>query len=659
LLGNYAGRQVEGYSVVAYEGPNSVSKSITDYQVQWNTILQGQYYRKNGADVLGNPTIWGGDDDTALEFLYAHALQNKSTLSVAERTSLWTNNLSSSGLYIANRQAWYQMNTYGKTAAESGSVRYNMQAGWAIDSQITTETLGALAVGMRQQAANLAGDFGGITNAGYSLHAAQFYAAMYADAPFSSDVETLVGRGLAVVPIGSWTREIVTKAQELHTAGNTWLDSRNAIIAFVHQRGRDRVWVESASNTGLTTLAILYGQGNFIDTVDYGVRGGEDSDCNPATAGGLVGMMKGQSGVLAELTAAGFTVSLPQNYNDSSTVIGLPKGVWTTSEVLDVFQAAVETQITAGGGSIYVDPQDRHMYSIPDDSVITGDVSDPIAPGGLVGEVLARGGRVDVVVTRNGVVIADNPSNDRTDQGHLIDGVIDLSNNGVLPFSTYDGRTDSREDGYELHFDRNIAFEKLILHEGDIIDSNINGDPNVHEPYGGYFKEGELLTVEVDQNGVWAPVANLVLSEALADIEFFQTIELTFDRIEGQGIRVLGSAGGQKPFTTMTELEAFGEICLTAQDLATMGDTNEDCIINEMDFDNLLAQFGGALGDKNADFNGDGWVDLEDYVILRENFGVGINIGSAPESEFSATTPEPASMLLLALGGLVVLRRPR
>ncbi len=576
LLGNYAGRQVEGLTTVLYEGPNPVNKPITDYQVQWNTILTGQYYTKTGA-LAGDTTKWLGDDDTCLEFLYAHSLQTKVSLSVAERTSLWTDNVSSSGLYIANRQAWYQINDHSLSAVQSGSVRHNINAGWAIDSQITTESLGAIAPGMRQQAANLSGDFGGITNSGYSLHAAQFYAAMYAEAPAMPvpNVETLVNKGLEVVPTGSWTREIVTKAQQLYQADldddgalNSWLNSRNEIISFAHQRGRDRVWVESPSNTGLTTLAILYGQGDFEDTVEYGVRGGEDSDCNPATAGGLIGMMKGANVILAELTTAGLDVSaIPQTYYDSSTVVGLPKSDWTTDEVLGIMQTAAEMQILNGGGTISGSGATR-QYTIVDagtglDLVNTADVSDPdTGPGGLVGQVLALGGQVYVVVTRNGVVIADNDTNDRTDQNRLIDGVVDLTNNGVLPFDTYNGGTGARTDGYELHFDREVLFDQLVLHEGDIRPSGGGGglsrdptDPN-YEPYGGYFTD---LIVEVLHDGEWVEVDGLSLSEALDPYAYFQSIELSFAPITGEAIRVVGTSGGQRPYTSLTELVAVPE----------------------------------------------------------------------------------------------------
>ena len=62
---------------------------------------------------------------------------------------------------------------------------------------------------------------------------------------------------------------------------------------------------------------------------------------------------------------------------------------------------------------------------------------------------------------------------------------------------------------------------------------------------------------------------------------------------------------------------------------------------------------GDVPGDDSADFNGDGRVDLADFAIMRANFGFGVP--SAPE--YGATIPEPATLTLLALGGLAMLRR--
>jgi hypothetical protein len=48
---------------------------------------------------------------------------------------------------------------------------------------------------------------------------------------------------------------------------------------------------------------------------------------------------------------------------------------------------------------------------------------------------------------------------------------------------------------------------------------------------------------------------------------------------------------------------------------------------------------------QQGDFNGDGKVSFADYLILEANFG--------------KTIPEPASLTLLVLGGVGLLRRSR
>ena len=85
------------------------------------------------------------------------------------------------------------------------------------------------------------------------------------------------------------------------------------------------------------------------------------------------------------------------------------------------------------------------------------------------------------------------------------------------------------------------------------------------------------------------------------------------------------------------------------------GDTDGDRDVDAFDYDNLIAQFGGAPGQYDADFNDDGIVDLADFVILRGNFGV--NATSEPGVAFGATTPEPATLTLFAIGGVSLLRK--
>ncbi|MDP6634470.1 MAG: PEP-CTERM sorting domain-containing protein [Phycisphaerae bacterium] len=89
----------------------------------------------------------------------------------------------------------------------------------------------------------------------------------------------------------------------------------------------------------------------------------------------------------------------------------------------------------------------------------------------------------------------------------------------------------------------------------------------------------------------------------------------------------------------------------------TPGDTNGDGRVDDPDYFNLVAQFGGSPGLQSADFNNDGIVNLHDFAAMRGNFDLGL--ASAPNTAFGATIPEPATLSLLVLGGLAILRRAR
>jgi len=82
------------------------------------------------------------------------------------------------------------------------------------------------------------------------------------------------------------------------------------------------------------------------------------------------------------------------------------------------------------------------------------------------------------------------------------------------------------------------------------------------------------------------------------------------------------------------------------------GDANWDGIVDAADYITLKRNFGMATGAryKDGDFDGDHDVDWNDLQTLMGNFGAR-GVGSAPAA------PEPATLGLLALGGLALIRR--
>ena len=578
LIANNTGRPLEGF--------NTTREAWPDSAFAWAIQTSQQ-----------NP--WTGDDDTNFEYLYLHCLETYGVLPTsAQIQTEWNQHVTYTGIYIANLQAKFQMD-YGIVAPATGSYRYNMHA-YAIDSQITTESLGAMSPGMRQVAIDNARKFGGMTNTGFSLHAAEYYAAMYAAAAFESDVNELVSLGQETIPHSSRTWRAIQDVRNWHALDMLdsvpdWRETRRLIYDHYVgslSNGRYRNWIESTVNVACTTLSLLYGQGDFEETVRIGVLAGFDNDCNPATAGGLIGMIQGFTALPTSLTAPAtdhYYLLYFQGLTPELTISGI------AARMRDV---AAEV-IVANGGSLVGDD-----YHIPDADPVTpeSELPDPQGPAGLVRDVQASGGSVSTSASTNWHITG----NDLYNLDAIIDGITDVSYNGHAAYMTCTSVNPNPAFGdfYQLSFSESVRFDRVIFYEGDLLWSGINADPQVDTPQGGYFLN---LIIEVHTQAGWLAATGLTFSEPLDPFKYYQVVELGFDPIVGDEVRIRGEAGGTIGCTTIVELEAQG---------ARLGDFDSDGAV-EMDdvgpFVEVLLGVRTGLSDRlAADMNINGIADGED-----------------------------------------------
>ena len=79
---------------------------------------------------------------------------------------------------------------------------------------------------------------------------------------------------------------------------------------------------------------------------------------------------------------------------------------------------------------------------------------------------------------------------------------------------------------------------------------------------------------------------------------------------------------------------------------ALLGDANRDGIVDQADYTVWYNNYGASGGWTSGDFNGDNLVDQADYTIWYNNYGT-----------TGGSVPEPATLMLLAIGGVAMLRR--
>jgi len=537
LIGNYAGRATEGMYSGEAPNPNSA--------VPW--VIKQE---------------WDGDDDTDIEYVALHILEtNGLDCQPQEIVEQWLTHIGSSGIYIANKQAWRLMGD-GYLPPGTGSQTYN-EHWYSIDSQITTEALGAISPGGVQSAIDLAGKFASITNTGFPVHAAQFYSAIYASAFFEPNVENLVVEGLTAIPTTSRTYQVITDVLSwyLDDAKDGHLDWRATRLKLYdnyqgnNSFGRYYNWVESTINTGATVLAILYGQGDFKKTIQIGVLAGWDCDCNPATACGLIGIIKGFSNLPPDLTDPNICGDVYKNVHRPylpDPEQSIPQ-YDTITNIANRLTDLAEQNILSNGGYISGSGSIK-TYHIPDFSGISSEPEkpDPNGPSGLVAKALAAG----ITVIPTAAVQQYDVLYDRHNLNSIIDGITDNSYNGYKAY--YSRQSDAREqDWYQLNFSETVEFETLTFWEGDVIWNRINTYYRDDDPEGGFFED---LIVEIIRDGEPVVPHNLKTSPELDRFQMYQKITFTFAPTVGDAIRIQGTPGGTLGYTTIMELEAEGSL---------------------------------------------------------------------------------------------------
>lgn len=235
-------------------------------------------------------------------------------------------------LWHANQAARYNI-LQGIMPPESGHWLNNPHAD-DIDYQIEADFAGLMSPGMPNVASEISDKIGHIMNYGDGWYGGVYVGAMYALAFVSDDIEFIVTEALKTIPEQSTYYKCMSDVIRWHKLypddwKQTWFECQRKwsedigcpVGVFANYN------IDAVINSAYILIGLLYGEGDFYKTMDISTRCGQDSDCNPASAAGILGTMIGYSKIpekwmknlreVEDMNFAYTTISLNKTYKMS------------------------------------------------------------------------------------------------------------------------------------------------------------------------------------------------------------------------------------------------------------------------------------------------------------------------------------------------------
>ena len=262
-----------------------------------------------------------------------------------------------------------------------------------IDYQIESDFAGIISPGLPNQAIRLGSLFGHLMNYGDGVYAGQFVAAMYTEAYFQPDVEALIRSAARCIPAESQYAEMIRDMLRWHTENPTdWQKTWQLVEekyhknpAYTHSQcsppgGVAAFSIDVKLNGAYILMGLLYGNGDPDKTIIIATRCGQDSDCNPSNAAGVLFASMGASKMPAR-----FTEKLDMNATFASSP-------YTLSKVYEVSERLARLGVVKAGGRIEKDAAGEEVFVIPMQTPKPSAFEKSYAPGPRLARPPDRGG---------------------------------------------------------------------------------------------------------------------------------------------------------------------------------------------------------------------------------------------------------------------------
>lgn len=235
-------------------------------------------------------------DDLYVDMTFAKVLDDKGVNATTEdfgamfkdaQYALWHANL-------AARRALKR----GVPASLTGTPKYNAHAN-DIDFQIEADFIGLMAPALPRSATDIAQRAGRVMNYGDGIYGGVFVSCMYSAAFFETDPRKVVEAGLACLPPKSpyamTIADVLLWSKQNQDWKATWklIENKWNTHEPCPEGARQPFNIDAKLNGAYIALGLLYGNSDFSKTLEISTRAGQDSDCNPSNACGVLGTMLG------------------------------------------------------------------------------------------------------------------------------------------------------------------------------------------------------------------------------------------------------------------------------------------------------------------------------------------------------------------------------
>lgn len=168
-----------------------------------------------------------------------------------------------------------------------------------IGAQIRADFWGYAAPGNPELAAEYAWRDASVSHVKNGIYGEMWVAAMTAAAFVTDDPRTIIEAGLAQIPVRSRLADAVEGVLEWHEVEVDY-DTAVYRIHELWDENRAHDWCHTISNAMIVTVGLMWGEGDYAQSICKAVQACFDTDCNGATVGSILGILHGRKNLPAK-----------------------------------------------------------------------------------------------------------------------------------------------------------------------------------------------------------------------------------------------------------------------------------------------------------------------------------------------------------------------